>query len=228
MYGTWGVDMAEFCPEGPAHQEPGFDRYLLYVGRLDRMKGLFDLLAAAAELLPHHPGLGLVLVGSGSDEIALRQRAETLGIAERVRFKGAILNRDLPLYFRGAAAFVLPSVTTKAWEEQVGMTNLQAMACGRPVISTTSGAIPEYVPDGVCGILVPERDPAALAGALLCVLSTPDLAARLGSAGRTLAVARYDSRSNVAAAEKALLGLLAPSLTSYAQGKSRHGLFHHS
>ena len=79
---------------------------------------------------------------------------------------GTVKNRDLPPHFRNADVFIAPSITTHRWEEQVGMTNIQAMASGVPVISTLSGAIPEYVPDGVAGILVPEQDPRALAEAI--------------------------------------------------------------
>ena len=88
------------------------------------------------------------------------------------------------------------------------MTNIQAMACGIPVISTRSGAIPEYVPDGVAGVLVPERDPEALAEAILQLLSDESLRRKMGEAGRAYAVEHYDARKNVEKAEDQLIQLV--------------------
>lgn len=118
---------------------------------------------------------------------------------------GAVKNRDLPPYFRAASVFVSPSITTRRWEEQVGMTNIQAMACGVPVVSTRSGAIPEYVPDGVAGILVPERQPQALAEAVVRLLCDEDLRRRMGDAGRRYAMAHYHAGDNVRRAEELIL-----------------------
>jgi glycosyltransferase involved in cell wall biosynthesis len=98
-------------------------------------------------------------------------------------------------------------VSTGRWEEYVGMTNLQAMACGLPVVSTRSGAIPEYVP-ATAGLLVPQRDPQALAGAVLDLLSDPARRERMGQAGRAHAVEFYDARRSVLRAEEELLCLL--------------------
>ena len=86
------------------------------------------------------------------------------------------------------------------------MTNIQAMACGLPVVSTRSGAIPEYVPDGRAGFLVPECDPQALAGAILRLLGDEALRQRMGAAARDYALEHYDARANVARAEEQLLG----------------------
>jgi glycosyltransferase involved in cell wall biosynthesis len=81
------------------------------------------------------------------------------------------------------------------------------MACGVPVIATRSGAIPEYVPDGVAGLLVPEGDLEALAGAILTLLEDEALRRRLGGQGRAYALAHYDARQHVAAAEALWLEL---------------------
>ena len=85
------------------------------------------------------------------------------------------------------------------------MTNIQAMACGVPVVSTRSGAIPEYVPDGEAGLLVPERDPQVLADALLTLLSDPALRHRLGQAGRLYAETHYSAATNIRQAETVIL-----------------------
>ena len=85
------------------------------------------------------------------------------------------------------------------------MTNIQAMACGVPVVSTHSGAIPEYVPDGEAGLLVPERDPQALADALLKLLHDPSLRHRLAQGGRRYAETHYSAAANIRQAEAVIL-----------------------
>jgi glycosyltransferase involved in cell wall biosynthesis len=208
MYGTWGVDPHEFTPE-PDGREPGWgpSPVLLFVGRIHPEKGIADLFAAYALVRRKEPDASLVLIGEGPERAAYEETVRRQGWDGSVRFLGAVANRDLPPYLRAAAVFVSPSVKTGRWEEYVGMTNLQAMACGVPVVSTRSGAIPEYVPESA-GILVPERDPRALAGAILDLLSDPVRRASMGQAGRAQAVEFYDAKRSVLRAEDELICLL--------------------
>jgi glycosyltransferase involved in cell wall biosynthesis len=208
MYGTWGIDPNEFTPEIDG-REPGWNHcsVILFVGRLHAEKGVFDLLDAYGRIVRDRPDVKLVFIGEGPHRIALeRQIAERK--YTRVSLVGTVKNRDLPPYMRAATLFVSPAVTTKRWEEYVGMTNIQAMACGTPVISTRSGAIPEYVPDREAGILVPERSPAQLADAMMLLLSQEALRQRMGDYGRTYAVEHYDARKNVTMVEQYLIDLL--------------------
>jgi glycosyltransferase involved in cell wall biosynthesis len=209
MYGTWGVDLDEFHPWKNGH-EPNFGvgPVLLFVGRLHSEKGVFDLLDAFAIVKEHVPQATLVLVGEGPARPQIEQMIAGKSWGSSVFLTGAVRNRDLPPIFRAADLFVSPSITTRKWEEQVGMTNIQAMACGVPIVSTRSGAIPEYVPDGIAGILVPERNPRALADAILLLLADEELRQRMGEAGRAYAVARYDARKNVLMAEESILQAL--------------------
>ncbi len=205
MYGTWGVDVDEFSPSGVRHNEEGFGRTILFVGRLQRAKGVFDLISAFAIVARQFPDVGLLLVGEGAEKAALARQVSALRLDARVRFAGTVLNRDLPAYFRGASVFTCPSITTRDWEEQIGMANLQAMACGVPVVSSLSGAIPEYVANGTTGILVPEARPEELARAFIRLLADRDLATRLPAAGRAAAVERYSASTNVARVEREIL-----------------------
>lgn len=209
MYGTWGVDLGEFSPQRDG-REPDWGTWplLLFVGRLHPEKGVFDLLEAFAIVKNRFPAAKLVLVGDGPARTQIEQFALKRGLTSSIVLTGLVKNRDLPAYFRAADVFVAPSITTRKWEEQVGMANIQAMACGVPIVSTRSGAIPEYVPDGVAGILVPERNPQALAGAILSLLENTDLRRRIGETGRAYAVAHYDARKNVRAAEEVILQML--------------------
>jgi glycosyltransferase involved in cell wall biosynthesis len=208
MYGTWGIDPQEFTPERDGREpEWGPSPVLLFVGRISPEKGIPDLLEAYALVRARQSAVKLALIGDGPLRATYETGARGQAWGEDVRFLGAIPNRDLPPFFRAASVFLSPSVSTGRWEEYVGMTNLQAMACGLPVVSTRSGAIPEYVPASA-GLLVSERDPQALAEAVLELLSDPARRKQMGEAGRAHAVEFYDARRSVLSAEEELLCLL--------------------
>lgn len=200
MWGTWGVDLDEFSPKDPPPQAPT----VLFAGRLAEEKGILVLLDALRLLCKEIPSARLLIVGDGP----LRETVEAFvrkhlapGMATVV---GKVKHRNMPEYFRSATVLASPSITTRKWEEQVGMVALQAMACGVPVVSTRSGAIPEYVPPEA-GILVAERDAAALAQALADVLSNGAMRERMSRAARVLACAHYDAAANIAKAEGILM-----------------------
>ena len=206
MYGTWGVDLAEFAPErGAQRLSPGREPVVLFVGRLHREKGVFELLDAFGLIRARFPDARLLLVGDGPARAEMENVIASRGWTSHVTLMGVVLNRDLPRIMRTADVLVAPSLTTRKWEEQVGMSSIQAMACGVPVVSTRSGAIPEYVPDGVAGLLVPERDSGALAEAVVRILSDQGLRLRLGRAARDYAIEHYDERANVQRVEQVIL-----------------------
>ena len=184
-----GVDSALFSPPPSAEdREPR----VLYVGRVERTsrwKGLHVLVESLVRLRELVPGARLEVVGGGDDLEALQERAADLGVADAVDWRGPVRHRELPPYYRRAGVTVLPSLTES---ESFGMTLVEAMACGCPVVGSAVGGIPFVVRDGVDGLLVPPGDPAALADALAAVLSDPDRAARLGAAGREAALSRWD------------------------------------
>jgi glycosyltransferase involved in cell wall biosynthesis len=88
------------------------------------------------------------------------------------------------------------------WEEQVGTVNMQALACGTPVVSTKSGAIPEYIINGKIGLLAPEKNSQELAKNLLIIINNKKRAKQLSEAGREYALAHYDSKKNIERGEK--------------------------
>jgi glycosyltransferase involved in cell wall biosynthesis len=135
------------------------------------------LLEATARLIRDEPKLGVVIVGTGALRQALEAQAVDLGIAEHIRFTG--FRRDIPALIRGFEIFVFPS-----YLEGLGTSVLDAMALGKPVVATHAGGIPEAVEDGVTGLLVPPRDPVALAQAIRHLLQHPELQVQFGKAGR--------------------------------------------
>ena len=149
------------------------------VARLAPQKGhrvLFDALPRVLERVP-----GVVVRVVGHEELStvaeLRAYAAGRGVAGHVRFEGFC--EDVPRLLSELDLFVLPSL----WEG-FGLVLLEAMAAGRPVVASSVGPIPEVVVDGETGLLAPPEDPVALADAIVHVLLDPDLAERLGRAGR--------------------------------------------
>lgn len=122
-----------------------------YVGRLANEKGVDTLLWAMTEL---NDEVRLRIIGDGPARHRLELMAKELGIYERVAFLGPTDHEDLPAVYHDLDALVLPSKSTKRWQEQFGRVLIEAMACGVPVIGSDSGAIPEVV--GEAGLIFPE------------------------------------------------------------------------
>lgn len=141
---------------------------ILFVGRLVPEKGIFDLLNAFSILLRNVQNVELLIVGSGSSsrQIQISQLVENLKIGGKVKFLGSIKYSNMPQIHNLADLFCLPSIPTKTWAEQFGYSMIEAMACGKPVVSTSTGSIPEVVKDRATGILVKPNDPRGLESAL--------------------------------------------------------------
>jgi glycosyltransferase involved in cell wall biosynthesis len=207
MYATWGIDPEEFTPTRDG-REPVWDApTVLFIGRIHEEKGIFDLLEAFSQVRATIPNVQLKLVGSGPQLEDIKNRIQASPLLQTCEVLGTVKNRDLPPLLRAAAIFACPSQSNRKWEEYVGMTNIQAMACGVPVVTTRSGAIPEYVPESA-GILVSERSPTALAEAILTLLHNPALRQQMGWAGREHANSHYNAFENVQRAEEALIRLI--------------------
>jgi D-inositol-3-phosphate glycosyltransferase len=152
---------------------------LVYVGRLQPIKGLETLLEAMTLVAP---AARLMIIGGDADEpenghaAHLRERVSALGLGERVRFLGAQPQRQLRLFYAAADATVMPS-----YYESFGMVALEAMACGSPVVASRVGGLTTTVQDRVTGLLVPEGDPPTLAAALDTLLGDRALQGRLAA-----------------------------------------------
>ena len=179
-----GVDTELFQPMAPATAkdllELGPEPLLLYVGRLQPIKGLETLLEAMTRL---PGGSKLLIIGGDQDEpenghgAHLRARVSALGLGRRVHFLGAQPQRRLRLFYAAAAATVMPS-----YYESFGMVALEAMACGSPVVASRVGGLTTTIQDGVTGHLVPDGDPPALAARLAGLLHDGAERERLGRA----------------------------------------------
>jgi glycosyltransferase involved in cell wall biosynthesis len=179
-----GIDVEGFLSAPPEEvarirQAYGSDALpvLLSVGRLRYYKGIDILIHALREV-----DAVLLLVGTGPMEEQWRALAVQTGVADRVRFLGEIRDEALPAYYHAADLYV-SSASHRS--EAFGISLLEAMACGRAVISTELGTGTSFVNlDGVTGEVVPPRDPAALAAAIRGLLADPARRAAFGAAGR--------------------------------------------
>lgn len=186
-----GVDLRAFVPVDRGMARAALDltgEVLLFVGRLDPVKGL-DTLLEAVRLLAHRPALRLLVAGGSlrggkvdADEAYLRHLARDLGIGDRVEWLGPVDQERLPLYYAAADAVVVPSRY-----ESFGLVALEALACGAALIAAPVGGLPAIVRDGESGLLVPERRPELFAERIAWVLDEPARAARLRANARAAA-----------------------------------------
>ena len=160
------------------------------IARLHPEKGLHHLLEAAPRIAAAVPGARFAVVGDGPLRAELEAAAREHGVADRVEFLGA--RDDARRLMAGFDLLVLPSIS-----EGTPLTIVEAMLAGLPVVASAVGGIPEQVVDGVTGLLVPPRDPDALAAAATRVLSDPELARRLGEAGRARAEAEFSHATTI-------------------------------
>ena len=214
-----GVDLRRFSPDGPAEPRPTGLRRVVAVGRLVARKGVADVIAALAAV----PDTELLVVG-GPDAAGLDADPEArrllglaaeAGVTDRVDLRGRLGRDELPAVLRSADA-----VACVPWYEPFGLVAIEAMACGVPVVAAAVGGLCDTVVDGVTGLHVPPRDPAAVAAALRRVLDDPDLACRLGDAGAERARARYGWEPVARATAAVYREVAAPALVTSTRGQS--------
>jgi len=210
-----GVNLGLFQPGSQADARRvlglGPEPTLLFVGRIQRLKGIDVLIRAAASLADDIRGIRVLVVGGSDDSSGSRPAEETrelerlrgivaeLSPSASVQFVGGVDQERLSLYYRAADLTVMPSTY-----ESFGLVAVESMACGTPVVASRVGGLATIVRDGENGALVPWRDPRLFADRIRAILTNPKLANRLrigaldtarnyswdGVAERTLAV--YD------------------------------------
>jgi glycosyltransferase involved in cell wall biosynthesis len=177
-----GIDFSIYDQDLPRdflHREYGFDSgdYLVgIVAQLEDHKGHRYLIEAAKILKEKTRKVKVIIVGEGSLKLELTRQAQRLQVKDLVYFMG--FRSDIPRVLASLDLFVLSSHL-----EGLGSSIMDAMACRLPVVATRTGGIPELVKNGRTGLLVPVRNPAALAEAILTLYRDKRLAARLGQAG---------------------------------------------
>jgi D-inositol-3-phosphate glycosyltransferase len=188
-----GIDLATFQPldRADARRKIGYGpgRVLLFVGRLERLKGVDVAIRALALLRDRaHDDLRLIVLGEDvrdgeeSEKERLKLVASASGVRDRVDFLGSVAHHELPYFYAAADVCVMPS-----YSESFGLVALEAQACGRPVVASGVSGLRSVVRDEVSGYLIDDHDPAIYAERIGRLLANPDLAQQMGRRGRLLA-----------------------------------------
>jgi len=188
-----GVDLSVFQPidRGEARRKIGYGsgRLLMFVGRLERLKGVEVAIRALALLRDRsHDDVRLLILGEDSkdgdesEKDRLKAIASDLGVRDRVDFLGSVAHHELPYFYSAADVCVMPS-----YSESFGLVGLEAQACGVPVVGSDVSGLRSVVRDDVSGYLIDGHEPAAYAERIGRLLNNPELAQQMGRRGRLLA-----------------------------------------
>jgi glycosyltransferase involved in cell wall biosynthesis len=173
---------------------------LVFLGRLVNEKGVEDLLRAVALLRNRLPDTTALIVGDGQDRGDLEHCAAALGIRDRLTFAGWIDSGTVPAYLAAADAFIGPSRrAANGWVEAQGLTLIEAMSTGVPVIATRLGGVPDAVIHEQTGLLVDERSPEQIADAICRLQSDAALAPALTSRARAHVIRNFSRKTSAAA-----------------------------
>jgi len=176
-----GMDISDFSNLPPRITK---DPTVLFIGGLEPRKGLEYLIRAMERVMEVIPEVRLIAVAKtgfrATDEwLAYKTLARQLGILDRIDYNESVDEQTLLQFYSDCDVLVLPS-KTEGW----GLSLMEAMACGKPVVASRAGGIPELVRDGVDGILVDVGDVRWLAESIVNLLKDPSLRTRMGSSGR--------------------------------------------
>jgi glycosyltransferase involved in cell wall biosynthesis len=184
-----GVDPAEFVPR-PFRSDPS-PFQIVCVGRLAPVKGQHVLIGAVAALVRDGHEILLRFVGDGPDRSELEREVEARGLSRSVFFTGNVNQDELRAIYRGSDALVLSS-----FGEGLPVVLMEAMAMEVPCVATWVAGVPELIRDGANGLLIPPADEGSLAGAILRLMSDPDLRFKLGREARRTVLDQYDLDKN--------------------------------
>ncbi len=193
-----GVDLSRISGDADLFREeqrvPEQRAIVLQVCWMIPEKGVEDLIEAARLVLSRNPNVQFVLAGEGACRRDYMARAEAAGMADHFTWTGLI---DDPL---ASGVYLAADVVCQLsrWQEAFGWMNVEAMACGKPVVATRVGGIPEIVEDGISGYLVNRRQPAEAADRILRLLEDRELRHRMGAHGRRAVETRFNLQRNVA------------------------------
>ncbi|HXW07190.1 MAG TPA: glycosyltransferase [Vicinamibacterales bacterium] len=190
-----GIDLGrvEAAPPAKLHEELWLPHHAPLVGNVAALvphKGQRHLIDAAAQVVRRVPDARFVIAGEGELRTSLERQIREHHLEKHVLLAG--FRPDVLSVHKAFDVFVMSSVT-----EGLGTSLLDAMACGKPIVATRTGGIPEVVVDGETGLLVPPRDAGAMADAIVTMLTDGELRGRMGRAGLTRARRRFTAERMV-------------------------------
>lgn len=178
-----GVDRRRFFPASELSLEP----QVLFVGRIERAKGVFDLLQAWVRVLVHCPNARLTMVGEDRTDGLFSQQTRSLGVSESISMKGPLPGPQVADMMRASRVFCLPS-----HNEGTPVCVMESLSCGLPIVATRVGGIPDIVAHGTTGLLVEKGDIQGLADALVSLLRDPSRCISMGKVAQAFAYTHLD------------------------------------
>ena len=190
----FGVDVDKFRPIAMRSMFSEGDLVVGTVKTLAETYGISFLIRAFSLLKQRLPGvsLKLLIVGDGPQRSMLEDLARQCGVWPDTRFTGPVTHAEVPRYLNAIDIVVVPSLA-----ESFGVAAIEASACGKPVVVSDVGGLPEVVEDGVTGLVVKSQDVAAIARAIEQLVTQPELSRKLGEAGRERVERLYEWNTNV-------------------------------
>ncbi|EMR73002.1 glycosyltransferase [Thermoplasmatales archaeon SCGC AB-539-N05] len=179
-----GVDEKFFYPKQT--DSANDNKYIMYAGRIDREKGLFDLLECAKSICSERSDVSFIVAGNGRDLNRLNKKIKNIGIQDKFILVGQAEKDHLVKLYQNATLFVLPS-----YHEGLPTVLLEAMSCGLPVIATDVRGNRDLVSNGKNGIIIPSRAPKKMADAITMLLEDKNLRKKLGKNARKTIEQKY-------------------------------------
>ena len=175
-------------------KEMGIDEsrnYMLFVGRVMREKGIFELAQSFNAIAIKYPDYDMIILGEAAETDDVKKCFESDQIMKRVHFKGIVSYDDVARYMQISDLLVFPS-----WSEGLPNVVVEAMAAGLPVVATNVGGIPEILKNGVTGLSVPARDTARLTDAVFTMIEDDKLRQKCINNARDLVMNNFDVKKN--------------------------------
>ena len=172
-----GVDEKFFHPADKNLEDD--KKYIMFAGRIDREKGLFDLIEGAGVICKDRSDVSFIIAGRGRDSKKLQQKIKKLNLQDRFILTGQVEKDQLPKLYQKSSIFILPS-----YHEGLSGALLEAMSCGLPVIATDVRGNRDIIHDKRNGILIPPRSPKIIAKTISMLLDDEELRRKLGENAR--------------------------------------------
>jgi len=179
-----GVDEKIFYPS--KKESENNKKNIMYAGRIDREKGLFDLVESAKSICSQKADVSFIIAGDGRDLNKLKRKIKKMGLQNRFTFLGQIEKDQMIKLYQNATLFILPS-----YREGLPTVLLEAMSCGLPVIATDVRGNRDLISNGENGLLVPPKDPKKMAETIITLLEDEKLMERLGKNARKTIIEKY-------------------------------------
>jgi len=179
-----GVDEKSF--KAKAKKSENSSKYVLFAGRIDREKGLFDLIECGKYIFEGKSDIDFIIAGKGRDLNKLKRKTKKMGIQDKYKFLGQVDKDELVKLYQNASIFVLPS-----YHEGLPGVLLEAMACSMPIIASDVRGNRDLISNDFNGIIVPPRDPKKLAKAILKLTKDKKLGYKYGKNARKTIEEKY-------------------------------------